>query len=254
MRKRNLVIANWKMNPVTISGAKDLFTQTKRTALKLKRTTVVVCPPAIYLSVFSGKSTQQFLLGAQNTFWIQHGSYTGEISPAMLQKLGVKYCIVGHSERRRMGETNSDVSRKVAALLNEGIIPVICVGEESRDQSGVYLSVLEEQIIESLSGIPKSKIPRIILAYEPVWAIGKKAEDAMSSQDVHQTVLFIRKIMARVYGRKVGMDLAVIYGGSVEPGNIEELFTSSGIAGVLVGHASLSPKMMDQMLKTIDLQ
>ncbi len=252
MNKRKLVIANWKMNPVTRKESQNLFSQGKRTALKLKSTQVVICPPFIYLSILAGKGFSRYELGAQDVFWIGQGAYTGETSPLMLTECGVKYVIVGHSERRALGEDNQTVARKIHALLHAGITPVVCVGETDRDTSGLFLSILEEQIKESLQNIPRQKISRIILAYEPVWAIGKKAADAMKAQDLHETILFVRKVISKLYGRKIALTLSILYGGSAEPENVGELLHNGGINGFLVGHVSLSAENFTQLLKTVD--
>jgi triosephosphate isomerase len=248
--KRNTVVANWKMNPESLSEAKKLFLATKKGALRFSNTKTVICPPAPFLSALSSKSKNVFL-GAQDVFWQTAGAHTGEVSPLMLKSLGVKYCIVGHSERRFLGETDERVSQKIQALLAQSIIPIVCVGEKERDIHGNYLGILENQIKQSLNGLQKNDVSKIIIAYEPIWAIGKSARDAMNPHRLHEMVIFIEKILANLYGRDVARKVTIIYGGSVEPKNVDDLVRDGNVSGFLVGHASLDAKGFVEILKAV---
>ncbi len=239
------------MNPQTLLEARKLFSTTKNTASRLKKTKVVVAPPFIFISSLAGTKSRLYL-GAQNVFWETRGAFTGEISPSMLSEMGVQYVIVGHSERRAIGETDEIVSKKLKTLIREEIIPILCVGESERDNHGHYLSFLSTQIKKSLAGIQKRNIKNIIIAYEPIWAIGKTASDAMDSHKLHETVLYIRKVLSEMYGRDIAKAVSIIYGGSAEPGNVAELMKNGNVMGFLVGHASLDVKGFSEILKIVD--
>jgi len=242
------------MNPVTASEAKVLFTQIKKKASLLKRTHVVIAPPSLYISVStqSTKKSKNFFLGAQNVHTHTSGAYTGEVSAPMLKDSGVSYVIVGHSERRATGETDELISKKVQTILSNKMIPVLCVGEREHDQNGLYLSTLANQIKNSLIGVLKLDISQVIIAYEPVWAIGKTAGEAMDSHKLHETTLFIRKVLGEVYGRLLADSVKIIYGGSVEAENASELIQNGNVSGFLVGHASLSALSFSDILKSVD--
>ncbi|TAL49351.1 triose-phosphate isomerase [Patescibacteria group bacterium] len=237
---RNIVIANWKMNPASPVEAKRLFASTRAAARALRSVEVVIAPPVPFLSLFAGKRYKNVRLGAQDVFWQSRGAVTGEVSPAMLASLGVRYVIVGHSERRALGESDEIVSRKVSAALSAGLTPILCVGEGERDEHGAYLHALAGQIRRSLAGLTKNGIPGIIVAYEPVWAIGKTARDALSARGLHETTLFIQKTLNDLYGRRAADTVRIVYGGSVEANNAAELIREGNVSGFLVGHASLS--------------
>jgi len=238
MRKK-LIIANWKMNPASLKEAEKLFLVVKKSVSKFKNVKTVICPSFVHLGemtyLYSGKLID---FGAQDAFWENKGSFTGEVSPLMLKDLGVKYVILGHSERREMGETNEIVSQKVKASLKAGLNVILCIGESERDDGGGFLKFLEEELQESLRGVSRNNLSKLIIAYEPIWAIGKSTEDAMSSRQLHQTKLFILKVLKDIYG-KPGISVPVIYGGSSTPENTEELLAGGEVHGLLVGNQSL---------------
>jgi triosephosphate isomerase (TIM) len=182
----------------------------------------------------TGKRTR---LAAQDTFYERLGARTGEISPSMLKNMGVKYVIIGHSERRALGETDEVVQKKVAATLREELIAIVCVGEEKRDTHGNYLTHVEKQLRAALKGVPKAKLQNIVIAYEPVWAIG--TGNNATPEDAHEMKLFIQKILSDLYGRNALAKIRILYGGSVTKGNAEELLNKGAVDGFLVGGASL---------------
>ncbi len=249
---KKIVVANWKMNPGTILEAKKLFSGIKSKSPSLSKTQVVVCPPFIFLSLFTNQKSKSFSLGAQDVFWQNGGSHTGEISAPMLKNLGILYAIVGHSERRILGETSETVSKKAKALIGEKIIPIVCIGERERDSHGDYLGVLQNQIKTSFVGISKRDLEKCIIAYEPIWAIGKTAKDAMDSSKLHETVLYIQKTLTEMYGRDVAKKVAILYGGSVEPINAHDLIKNGNVSGFLVGHASLDAKEFGEILRAVE--
>lgn len=253
-KKRNLVIANWKMNPTELALAKDLVSKAKRFSTNLKKTEVVIAPPHLYLQMASkaiGKS-KKISLGAQNCHYKNSGSHTGEVSPAQLKDLGVRYTIVGHSERRSSGETSGDINEKIKTLLADGVTPVVCVGEKERDREGKYLDFLKNQIKETLSSLSVRDFMNIVIAYEPVWAIGKSFDKGPSGTDVHEMSLIIRKILGELFGNDYATPARIIYGGAVEIENTEDIMRKGGVSGLLVGHASLEPLQFKEILKIVD--
>ncbi len=201
---------------------------------------VVIAPPFTALHAVARETTGSTIrVAAQNLHWEEKGAYTGEVSAGMLVDCGCDYVIVGHSERRILfGETDAGIHRKVRASLASGLIPIFCIGEtlEARE-SGETFRVIEGQLKEGLKNLSVDDIRRTVIAYEPVWAIGTgKTASPEQAQEVHA---FIRSLMETSYGEDVAHDLAVLYGGSVHPGNIDALMAQRDVNGVLVGGASL---------------
>lgn len=249
MKNKLLVVANWKMNPETAERAEEIFKETEKGALEIKNVKVVVCPPFVYLSDLEKLNAGRVVLGAQDMFWEEAGSFTGEISSKMLKKEG--YVILGHSERRELGETDDMVAKKVTAALKAGLCPILCIGEKVRDTHGEYLHFLRAQIKNSLEKISKRLLTKIIIAYEPVWAIGKSDEEAMKPGDIHETSLFIRKVLADIYDQKQAVSIPILYGGSVSHNNAKDIITDGEVQGLLVGRESLNPKKFGELLKSL---
>lgn len=247
------VVANWKMKPGTIGEAKKLFLDVKKLAPRLSNTKLVICPPVAFLSelrkLYAGTKLD---FGAQDIHTEPKGSYTGEVSAAMVKSIGAAYTIVGHSEQRSLGDTNDDVNKKLRVALGEGVRVILCIGERERDNSGGYLSFLSEEVRVAFKDIARKDLRNIILAYEPIWAIGKTGKDAMQPSDVHETVLFLRKVLSELYDKKSALALPVLYGGSVEAENAEALLKEGGVNGFLVGHASLVPTEFGTILATAE--
>lgn len=247
---KKLIIANWKMNPETIEEARTLFSGAKRTAKQLHRVRAVICPPFVFLDDVSRKITSvKCTLGAQDAFWEHNGAYTGEISPRQLAELGVRYVILGHSERRLLGETNEEVNKKVRACLAENLIVVLCIGESERDKQGEYLDFLRNELIQSLARVKKKELEKLIVAYEPIWAISSHNKGADTPENVLDTTLFIRKVLTNVYDKKRGAMVPIIYGGSVNEDNAESFLQEARVDGFLVGSASLDAQHFSALLK-----
>ncbi len=243
------IIANWKMNPVSIKEAEVLFKNIIKNQKDFKNTDVIVCAPFIYLSSLSKIKSGSVKLGAQDSYYEDAGAYTGEISAKMLSTLKVKYCIVGHSERRAMGETNEACSKKVTALLKVGITPILCVGEKERYQSHEYLNIVKKQIEESLRGVPKNSLPKVVIAYEPVWAIGANAVREVTTSECQEMILYIKKVIATISSPVIAHSMKVIYGGSVHPQNALDLSINGNTDGFLVGRDSLDSKKFSAIIK-----
>ena len=229
------------MNPTSIQEAKKLFLSLRGKTKSSKKVNVIICPPSLYLNelIRLHTSRKNIKFGLQNAFWKNEGSFTGEISPKMAKNSGVEYIIVGHSERRALGETNEMVREKIHTTLENKLKPIICVGEGSRDDHGRYLSFLRSQIEEGLKGVLIKDLKNIIIAYEPIWAIGKSDKDAVTAHNLEEMILYIKKILKEIYNDNKALKTKVIYGGSVEGGNAKNLLEETNIDGFLVGHASL---------------
>ena len=247
--KKRIVIANWKMNPQTADDAWSLFSGIKKTASTLRFVHTIICPPVTYLldlsDSYRGKNIS---FGAQNIFWKEKGSFTGEISARQIHDAGARFVLVGHSERRALGETNENVWLKVKAALKERLHVILCIGESERDDGGDYLHFLREQLESALNEVKAADLNRIIVAYEPIWAIGKTGEDAITPDKLHEMVLFIRRVLVERYN-KTAIDTPIIYGGSVEEENAQGLLERGVVAGFLVGHASLNATEFSSILK-----
>lgn len=255
--KKKIIIGNWKMNPRTLKEAEKLFNVVAKGILNVKKTEVAICPPFIYLPAFAKamagkeklkKLSKKISLGAQDAFWGDIGAFTGEVSGEMLYDIGARYVILGHSERRALGENNSDVNKKIKASLFAGLIPILCVGENARDESHSYFNLVKMQLEECLAGISKMIISKIIIAYEPIWAISStlNRKDATSA-DCLEMVIFIRKILSDKFGPDAGR-MRIIYGGSVNEKDAEDFLKNGGVGGLLVGRASLDSKKFTQII------
>ena len=233
---------NWKMNK-TFSEADELVSDIieKLESIDLDRNTqIILCPPFPYLEMVSDYSDDSyFLVGAQNVSDQESGAYTGEVSAAMLESMELDYCIVGHSERRAYyHETNELVAAKVNQLLKHHLHPIVCVGEVLEErEAGKQFEVVEKQVREGLFHLSATDFADIIIAYEPVWAIGTgKTATPDQAQEMHA---HIRSLIAKQYGKEVADETSILYGGSCKPSNAKELFANPDVDGGLIGGASL---------------
>ncbi|MEK7116923.1 MAG: triose-phosphate isomerase [Patescibacteria group bacterium] len=255
MKKRNIVVANWKMNPESLEEARKIFNGIRLTAKSLKNTDIAVCPPFPYLQPLSKLDyPKNVFLGAQNIFGEIKGAFTGEVSAAMIKNLEVNFLIIGHSERRAMGESNEIVRKKMQIAFDADIAPILCIGEKERDKEGNHLEFIKNQIKECLTGLQKKYLVGLIIAYEPVWAIGKSYKEAMSPTDIHETALFIKKVISELFGRDIADGSKILYGGSVEAENAGPIVQYGNTDGFLVGHASLKPDQFSEILKAVDVK
>lgn len=242
---KKIIIANWKMNPASVSAAKKLITEIKKISKKTS-STIVVCPPFPYINLLSG--SKKPFSGSQNISNEKEGAFTGEVSAGMLVSMGVKYVIIGHSERRVMGESSEIVSKKALAALNSKITPIICIGEKERTGNAEHWQEIKWQLVDSLQGITKNNIKNCVIAYEPIWAIGKKSVGPMSSEDVSESAIFIKKVLVEMFGSNIADKVAIIYGGSVDSKTAGDILSTKSVAGFLVGRASLNPKEFEKIV------
>ncbi|MEK7539060.1 MAG: triose-phosphate isomerase [Patescibacteria group bacterium] len=248
MAKRTIIIGNWKMNPLTLKEAEKLFNDVVKNVSTVKKTEIVICPPFLYLEKLTKIRTNKIKLGAQNAFGDEPGAFTGEVSAEMLYNIGARYVILGHSERRALGETNAFVNKKIKVSLGAGLVSVLCVGESVRDESHSYFSLVKTQLEECLNGVKKTLISKIIVAYEPIWAISSTINryDATPADSLEMTI-FIRKILSDKFGAD-GARARVIYGGSANEKDALDFLQNGGVDGLLPGRASLDPKKFTEII------
>jgi len=240
MRKK-IVAGNWKMNK-TFQEADDLLFEIKEMLNKQnpEGVQVIVCPPTLYLELANDISFESnFSVGAQNVNDNESGAYTGEISAPMLKSMDIEYCIIGHSERRKyFGETNQLLKDKVKKVLENEIIPIFCCGELLPErQAENHFNIVEKQLVESLFSLDVNNFSKVVIAYEPVWAIGTGVTASpQQAQEMHE---HIRKLIAGKYGKEIADETTILYGGSCNAKNAKDLFANPDVDGGLIGGASL---------------
>ncbi|MBL0714291.1 MAG: triose-phosphate isomerase [Desulfosarcina sp.] len=246
------IAGNWKMYKTGTEAAETARSLNNLIA-GISGVDVMIAPPFTALgSVFDALQGSSIALGAQNLHWESEGAFTGEIAPGMIKAAGCRYAIIGHSERRHLfGETDQDVNRKVLAALAAGLAPVLCIGEtEAEREAGQTFSVLDKQVRLGLENVSLQKPGDLVVAYEPVWAIGTgKTATRDQAQEVHA---FIRDLLRKFYDEQVAEATRILYGGSVKPNNIADLMRMNDIDGALVGGASLEPETFAQIVKLGD--
>ena len=246
--RRKVIAGNWKMNMLP-NEAID-FIQELTPLVKDTKNEVVLCVPYtdLFYALLHVQDTN-IKIGAQNMHWEEKGAYTGEVSAPMLKSIGVEYVIIGHSERRQyFAETDETVNKKIKSALAHGLKPIVCVGETlEQREAGETEKVVTNQIAKAFEGITASDLEKIIVAYEPIWAIG--TGKTATKEDANATIMQIRKKLAEIYGQNEAEGVIIQYGGSVKSSNAKELFEMSDIDGGLVGGASLKEKKKKKIVK-----
>lgn len=247
------VIANLKMNLLS-PRERDQYLVSLAKELKKKKINnfeIILCPPFVHLEAFAKNRKKNIKIGAQDVFSENKGSYTGEISPSMLKNFGCEYVILGHSERRRyFSENNEDINLKILAALKENLIPILCLGEtKAEKENETTLQVIENQIKECLTDVPRSKIEKIIFVYEPVWAVGSDLNPTV--HEIMEAKVLIKKILVEMFGQNNIKNVRILYGGSVNSKNAKEVCLDPDLDGVLVGRESLLPHEFIKIVETI---
>ena len=234
--RRPIIAGNWKMNKTPAQGV-QLVNELKPLVANADCDVVVCVPATDIYAVGEALKGSNVALGAENVHWAESGAFTGEISADMLLELGVKYVIIGHSERRQyFGETDETVNKRTLTALNKGLTPIVCVGETLEEREGGKTEeVLKVQLTDGLKGI--EDLTKIVIAYEPVWAIG--TGKTATSEQANETIGFIRKTLGELFCEKCASQVRIQYGGSMKPGNAKELMAMSEIDGGLIGGAAL---------------
>ena len=252
IKRRPLVVGNWKMELSYRGEVEAVSSLVKQLKNENQEAEIVVCPSFVSLAGISDivAKSEKVALGAQDVFWEEKGAYTGEVSVLQLREL-VSWCIVGHSERRALAlETDEQAVRKVAVLLKHGMSPIICVGETAQErEAGQTVAKLTQQIKVLLSEMPLSALSKIVVAYEPIWAIGTGVTPELS--DISEAMLMIRKLALERYGREGAEKMRVIYGGSVNAKNVREIVSEPGVDGVLVGGASVRSMEFARIIREV---
>lgn len=249
MRKK-VIAGNWKMNMLPNEAIK--FIQDLTPLVKDTQNEVILCVPYtdLFYALLNAQDTN-IKIGAQNMHWEENGAYTGEISAQMLKCIGVQYVIIGHSERRQyFAETDETVNKKIKSALNHDLKPIVCVGETlEQREAGKTQEIITTQTRLALEDLTNEQVKNIIIAYEPIWAIG--TGKTATSEDANESIKSIRKEIEKIYGSEVAENVIIQYGGSVKSTNAKELFTTSDIDGGLVGGASLKP---DEFAKIVNFE
>ncbi|MEJ2658734.1 MAG: triose-phosphate isomerase [Desulfobacterales bacterium] len=247
--RRPLIAGNWKMFK-TCSEAVETAAHLVKLVSTCVDVDIMIAPPFTALAQVSDVVKGSCIaLGAQNLFWEVEGAYTGEISPAMLVSAGCRYVIIGHSERRQyFGETDGSVNKKIRSAVNSGLVPVMCVGESEKERElKETFSVLDKQVKNGLEGFSPDDLKTLVIAYEPIWAIGTgKTATAEQAQEVHE---YLRKLLITNLGNMLAKSLRILYGGSVKPNNIVKLMSMPDVDGALVGGASLDPETFSKIVQ-----
>ena len=244
-----IIAGNWKLNKTPMEAI-QLADELKRLLVDVRGVDIVVCPPFVDLiDVTEAFNEHDIAVGAQNVFWEDSGAFTGEISAPMLKSIGVRYVIIGHSERRQyFGETDATVNKRVRAALKHGLVPIVCVGENLAEREGnKTFFVIQTQVEGSLAGLTPEEMKKIVVAYEPVWAIGTgRTATPEQAQEVHA---FIRGFLVKIFGADTAQAVRIQYGGSVTPENSAALMVKPDIDGALVGGASLKAASFAAIVK-----
>jgi triosephosphate isomerase len=246
---KSIVVANWKMNPQTMRDAKKLFEATRRATESAKDVSVIVAPPSIFLRELAMRyKGRRISIAAQNAHFQKDGAYTGEVSMVEVKDSRASAVIIGHAERRAMGETNEETRAKVNAAFVQKLQPVFCIGEHKRSGSGEHFLFVKEQLKVGLQDVAPGNISKLLIAYEPVWAIG--ADKPMSSRQMHEMAIFIRKTLVGSHGER-GIKAKILYGGSIDETNAREMLTEGDVQGLLVGRTSTEPQRFASLIQSL---
>lgn len=245
-----IILANWKAYVETADQAKTLFAAAKRLASRTK-TRIVLAPPSPLLGMLAPGNKSSVSFCAQDVSQTLGGAYTGETTAQLCAQMGASYALVGHSERRALGDSQAVVAEKLGHAVAQGLTPVLCVGERERDASGAYLGFIREQLTSALEPLSPKERSAVLVAYEPLWAIGKSAAESITPLDLSEMILYIRKVLAELLPGKSAGRTKVLYGGAVEAENIRGLAGAASVDGFLVGHASVDAKTFSALIRAL---
>lgn len=245
-----LIVANWKMHPANLEGAKKLFDATKKIAEKAAAVTIVVAPPTLFLHDLAMRyKGKKISFAVQSARAEAEGAFTGDVSLSQAKAAGAKYAIVAHAECRAAGETDEDARMQVAAALALKMTPILCVGESERDESGSHFTVIKTQLMHACEGLDTTQMSKVVIAYEPVWKIG--AQSAMSPHEMHEMSIFIRKTLVEI-APEAGMKAKILYGGSIDEASAQKMMREGDVAGLLIGRASIDSSVLSAIVRTLE--
>ena len=252
MIKKPIVAANWKMYKTPQEGV-SFVSEISNLLLDKEKPTIIFCPS--FTSLFhinENLSDSGIELGSQNAYFEPEGAFTGETSVRMLKDCGVRYVIIGHSERRHIfNENNTSLNKKLHAVLDNDLMPIFCIGETLNDRNAGYTeTILKEQLTKGLDGVKSQLIDRIVIAYEPVWAIGTGIN--AKPKQVEDTHLQINELLAELFATELVKQIPILYGGSVKPENAKELIEVVGVDGFLIGGASLKLEILYKIIEVVN--
>ncbi|HEX2792438.1 MAG TPA: triose-phosphate isomerase [Candidatus Paceibacterota bacterium] len=245
-----LIVANWKAYVETPAKAKALLASAKRLSVGKAKREIALAPAYPYIGLLAG-TRAKVKLAAQDVGLSESGAHTGEVSAGALTGLGVSYAIIGHSERRAAGEDDEVIARKVAHALASKLTPVLCIGETERDPDAAYLKRIREQLRTALTPLTGAERAQVVIAYEPVWAIGKSGDEAITPADLAEMIAYVRKLLEDFMPGRAGDRVRILYGGSVDAGNARALSTDTGIDGLLVGRASTDVTAFSALVRAL---
>ncbi len=245
--RKPIIAGNWKMFK-TIPEAVSFVDMIKEDVWGTDVEVVLCVPFTLLHSVKMAAMGTNIKVGAQNMHYEENGAFTGEVAPAMLKEVGVDYVIIGHSERRQyFNETNQSVNLKVKKVIEHGMLPIMCCGETlEQREAGETKSFVKSQVVEGLEGVSPADAIKVVIAYEPIWAIGTGR--TASAEDANDVIAYIREVVEELYGSEVSEEVRIQYGGSVKPENVSEIMDQPDIDGALVGGASLKPDSYVQLV------
>jgi triosephosphate isomerase len=245
---KSLIVGNWKLYIPDLAAGKKLLRAIDRSFPRGVKADVVICPPvALAVALRAAYGGKRIAFGTQNASFDADGAHTGDISPTSLSRSGIEYVILGHVEQRRKGETDEDVAKKAAAALAAGLKPIICVGEHVRDKDGGHFAFLQKNVKESLARIVPTDSSRVVIAYDPLWAIGNA--EAPSPGIIREAATYVRKTLAEMWGRERALKTRIIYGGSVNAESAALIAKDSGVQGLLPGRASANSEEFTDIIK-----
>lgn len=253
MTNKKLIVANWKMNPGSAEEAKKIITEISKKSRTFGDTRLVVCPPFIFLNEVAEviSKSKKITLGAQDVFVGEGVSHTGEVGIKLLKKAGVKYVIVGHSDRRSTLDNNEVVKEKMLGTLKEGLKVILCVGEKERNEHGDHYHEVKKELEDAITKLPKKYIKNLIIAYEPVWAIGRPESEAIKPEQLHEITILIKRLISDILGPKEVEKVKILYGGSVTKNNFKELVERGNVDGLLIGRESLKVENFLELIQEI---
>jgi triosephosphate isomerase len=251
--RRPIIGGNWKMNRGTPSESKEMLTSLISLVKEVINVDIVIAAPfTVLTNTYETLKNTNIKLGAQNMYFEDQGAYTGEISPKFLKEIGVEYIILGHSERRDIFKESDDlINKKLKKALSISLKPIVCIGEHLKErEAGKTKEIIEYQINETFRDLSKEEMLKIVIAYEPIWAIGTgKTATPEQAEEIH---VFIREILKKNFDSETANLIRIQYGGSIKPNNAEDLFNKENIDGGLVGGASLEADSLSQIIKAAD--
>jgi len=251
---KKIIVGNWKMNPESVDKSREIANEMNKNSKFFKNINLIICPPFVFLNEVSKifLKNKKIMLGAQDIFVGRGVSHTGEVGSVMLKNIGIKYVIIGHSDRRESLDDEFLVREKIFGALKDGFKAILCVGEKERNEHGDQYNEVRAQIESAINKLPKRLIKNLLIAYEPIWAIGKSEDEAVKPEDLHEMTIFIKRVVADILGIKETEKIIILYGGSVTKNNAKEIIEKGNVSGLLVGRESLRPDNFIELIKSID--